>query len=192
MFSPSRLGCPGELFFLLVFYTQCPIRAQWARTKKGPLIREPQDLAGGPTLLFQVEGKMVDLAQCLPLWLRTGSHKRVSMEPAALGLNLFPGRTVTGGEETQKAAVQKTGLCTWVCVGQRMASAFALPPFQMQPSYEALRSVPAPPNHGCSPAPGSSHLPLSGEHHCVGGSNLLYPAPSCFPRGLTGTPLSLW
>lgn len=65
------------------------------------------------------------------------------MEPAALGLNLFPGRTVTGGEETQKAAVQRKGMC--VCI----SNAFALPPLQMSLSYEdALRSLPAPPNHG--------------------------------------------
>lgn len=90
---------------------------------------------------------------------------------------------MVGEEETQKAAVQRRDTC------QELANAFALLPLHMLPSYEGgPRSLPPPPPNWGSAGPSQEVA----TRHCTGGSNLLYPAPSLFSRGLAGTLWSLW
>lgn len=72
---------------------------------------EPQDLAGGPCILL-CRGKDGRPSPGRPApRFKTGSCKRVSVEPTAPGFNLFSEKAVTGGKETQKAIVQRKGVC---------------------------------------------------------------------------------
>lgn len=138
---------------------------------------EPQDLEGGPNSLLWVARRTADPSPGWPaLGFGTGSCGRVSTEPTAPGLNLFPGRNITRGDETQRLKPQESAcMCRPVERG-RCVREWLMPPS----SEEALRSLPAPPPNCGSARPPREAAPCSPQGNTAvrEGTSCILPLPA--------------